>query len=387
MHQIFKLYVPKQIADNQELSLAAKYIYGILFAASVSGKPECSANQLVKFTGKSVQNTYSILRKLVKKNLVESAKNDFKENFKIKENFKGFGKTVYNTFITNEVSNKSISKIKRRKSVSERNTNSRNDQENLFGRIQKYRSPKNKRKKYVQPLKNDRLLDLVFLLPNIPKHRPGTMIYLRSIEYLQKLHVGKLFANQNLDQKWLAQFKIPDRTIKQAWPEFILLRVFENVAKAYTLGYAPEDKKTLPKSFPDILYNPRSRKSLFLKIAVQGTKKADDTIKRTEEGKLSPLEKQMYFILLSAVKEAMSKKELLFDELQTLIKSVKLITSYLVLKKNTKSSDMQLSELGFVKDYASWIRDEEFGKLKTGCKIAPGTVTWSRFIRARGYGI
>lgn len=396
------IVIPRDILNEPKPSSTGKLIFGLVFTSCLKNQSESTTEwgvkSLAQTLGQSRQNIIlqmKVLKKLKLLNwVVTRGKNNEKNgkqqtivNFTLGgDQSKVFSmksaKRYININTTNEVSSININNIIRQTSEgSLQSAFSPNQGESIGQRLRTKQKHQPKRSATKPSGRRDRLLDKIFQMQNVPCHRPGTVIYDTSAWTLRRLRAGRLFENANVDAAWMGQFSIPEKSLRQCWPDFQILRVFEDVAKAYTLGYEPKDKSTLPSNFPDILLNPRSNKSLFLKIAAKGISKLHRLTDGGKGDRLLPIEKNVLKILSAAVADCL-RREPNQQEAQALIDAAKkLIMEY---DNHIRFLDLWRTPLGFTEDYAEWIRGNHEGRLTDGRWFGPGTRDWKNYARKRG---
>lgn len=242
----------------------------------------------------------------------------------------------------------------------------------------------------------DQLLDRIMLFRNLPTHRLGTKVYKRTSHTLSLLQSGVFFVSKSnesvqdgltdnlrveLDEKWLVQFGITRHHLEWKYPDHQVVETFRKISDMYTPGYLPTDKSTLPGNIPDIIYNPRSRKSLFLKAVVNGSTPAHETPLKAVEEKLSLQEKNVLAILRKAVANVHTGKLTGDEERHLIMASEKIINEYDHVVRFMNSFTTLLD---FANDYAAWLEDRWSGRLEKVNWIGPGTRDWGYYYQKRG---
>lgn len=382
------LVIPKTIIKNKKIPPSAKLILGMILT-----KKNCSVQNLISEIGYSVSEIYYLLSilKHVGINVINGVIFPPKKLSYISEHSDALEKSVYNTIrLTYEVSKDcSIKKLNS-------NSQSRSDCIPTFpnsntpvpsstpsltlGQRVRQHIRDNRPAKPKIKLVPDPLLEKIMAMPNLPKHRQGTKVYTYTSDMLKSLQ-GDLFQTVPLDKSWAEHFGITLAILKTRWPAFQILATFQAVARAYTKGYHPEDKSVLPKSITDIVYNPRSRKSLFLKAYTHGNPPASRLSETAREKKLSPRESQALSIFKAAI-TSVKGEELTQDEN---------IWVSQITKNTIEEFDAHVQATGawdcltnFVEDYVGWIRDEHSGRLQTIRWLGPGTSDWRKYYKSRG---
>jgi len=241
-----------------------------------------------------------------------------------------------------------------------------------------------------KPIEQLPLLDRIMALPNLPQHKPHTKLYQAAAEQLELVAKGKFFLvggkpRLELDPKWCEQFSVGHAILVTAWPEFQVMHIFGEISKLYTPGWEPLDKSGLPRSIPDILYNPRSRKSLFAKMAVpkNAAVPAAERPTATRSKGMGPIE-AIVFRMLRQAAERCGLATMSPDELSHLERATdKMVKEYPEIRKKSDGTIDAPSTLA--SDYAQWVVDEHAGRLETPKQLGPGTRDWLRYLRSRGF--
>lgn len=108
-------------------------------------------------------------------------------------------------------------------------------------------------------------------LPNTRKHaQPSSKVYKEILRKFRMMRKGIYFTKVHLDKDWLAKNKITKKQLAKKWGERSIKQAMQELDKLLTEGYWPKDKSKLPKSLNSLLYNPRTQKSLFLYVYMNG---------------------------------------------------------------------------------------------------------------------
>ncbi|GAF82137.1 unnamed protein product, partial [marine sediment metagenome] len=94
-------------------------------------------------------------------------------------------------------------------------------------------------------------------------NKPYTITYIKLIKDLIKLQQGTFFKNKITDEEWIKQNNIPDEILDKKWTTQELTIAINHLSKYSLEGYWPSNKNNF-KSLPNLLYNPRSMKSILL---------------------------------------------------------------------------------------------------------------------------
>lgn len=395
-----KITFPIEIIQTDKISPMAKLVFGVLYSScDPIEKDVCNQwtpETLTKLFNTTAQNIYKIILALeeeklvlwVRKNTENEIKRSFKKHFKIKRSFKKMQKAEYSNNINYEVIN-GITNINNNKDNINNLSNDYTKYNHSFQKNLNTKKIKEQFKKSTTPKKEtttpiNPLLVKLFSLPNIPKHRHNTQLYNKTVTFFNLLRKGELFKKSVLDKNWLLQFDIPEKLINQQWQEAQIIKVFENISKAYTHGFEPADKKTLPKSFIDILYNPRSHKSLFLKTAASGRIRA--VVEKQIDNKknlMSPLEKEMLNSLSKTIIKCYKEKNKKL-EIELLIHIIPDFINF--YDCHIKQFNAPISAFSFFKkDYCQWVFEEYEGRLNSVAEIKKNSTCWFRYIKSRGF--
>jgi hypothetical protein len=239
-----------------------------------------------------------------------------------------------------------------------------------------------------------RLFDQIQQLPNLPKHRVGSASWVRATGWLKRLiKTTAFFQDKDLPKDWLQQFGIRQKELTRQWTEADVLECFREVSQTYSPAYLPEDKSGLPRTIPDVLYNPRSRKSLFLKMHVHGAKSLANATNARRIGQLNRLneaEAGAVKRLTRVVREAQSVPghrmvlSLSQDESIRLHRIVKVLRRHYPRVKEAFPTVFH-GFWDFVEDYGTWWLDQYGGCWPGLHLLGPGTKDWGRYLHNRGF--
>jgi hypothetical protein len=235
------------------------------------------------------------------------------------------------------------------------------------------------------------LLDKVMAIPGITHHTPGSKAYQRASQDLQSLQDGTRFAKGGivtvkLDPAWMTKFQIPSVFPHKAWADMEILESFVEISK-WLYSLQPDVKKAMPKDVPTLIYNPRSGKSLFLKMACTKAEEATGIKpKNPEKFKFTVTNKDEVFYydrLSDLVKKCRATSEIPPNESKHLLDiAVKLVA----LQKKTRGKVPEAIPVHLLDEYCDYVWDNQRadGKLSV-YQIGPGTKDWDTFWRTRGY--
>lgn len=99
------------------------------------------------------------------------------------------------------------------------------------------------------------------------KHKdPGAKIYKEAARRCGQLENGILSRACVIDPAWADRNKVPVEMMRRKWTPDEIREGIRRLALVYKEGYWPHDKKKLPRSLSDMIYNPRSKSSWFLRV-------------------------------------------------------------------------------------------------------------------------
>jgi len=129
--------------------------------------------------------------------------------------------------------------------------------------------------------KPDPFISFWNLLPNTPHHKsPETKIYKSTKRLLRELRVGRFGKSKTWNKEWLKRNKIPAQYLNgKKWTDKEIQEGLRRLALHFIEGYWPEDKKHIPHNLHDLLYNPRTQSSWFLRDMVNEPSPLQSTFK------------------------------------------------------------------------------------------------------------
>ena len=95
---------------------------------------------------------------------------------------------------------------------------------------------------------------------SVPLDSPEGLLCL---SLLSQLLSGVFFRSHKWDVSFAGRFKLPI-TSSYVWSEDSIKKGFDQLGNLYLEGFWPPDKSTLPKKLSTLLYNKRTKKSLFV---------------------------------------------------------------------------------------------------------------------------
>lgn len=124
-------------------------------------------------------------------------------------------------------------------------------------------------KKVIHPPagKVNSLLEFWNILPNTPHHKnPTTKVYRSAVRLLRQMKRGKFGETRAWNNEWVKKNKIPSKYLNgKKWTDKELEEGLRRLALHFVAGYWPENKKGLPHTLRDLIYNPRTQTSWLLK--------------------------------------------------------------------------------------------------------------------------
>lgn len=395
--------IPEEIL-KLKISPTAKYIFGLLlFSELAKNNILWDVKTLSDTLDKSIQKVYLAINSLLEKGAIYSKKTVTKRlkiNDKVKRHYNSTTYYLINPNILNNLfsilrssmgvfSNKNELKSSKEEIGTYDIKNNTQEKELKLSNKELGISDLGYRiKKQITQRNNppNKLLEEIFSIPNLPKHKQFTKIYKESAHMLWQLKNGRLYRFSLIDQKWLETFNISKRVLTQKLQDAQIVNIFKDIAKSYTLGYEPSDKSILPKRLPDILYNPRSQKSLFLKVAANGVNTTSSKAMVKQESKLTEQEQEVLTELKQAIETCLKgKREITKQEHTALIKTAKTV----IKEFNDTVKHMGIAPweylFGFVKDYTRWIIDEFEGRLDNALWFGKEGRYWDQYVRERGF--
>uniref|UniRef100_A0A6M3KC84 Uncharacterized protein n=1 Tax=viral metagenome TaxID=1070528 RepID=A0A6M3KC84_9ZZZZ len=93
------------------------------------------------------------------------------------------------------------------------------------------------------------------------KHlKPETGVYQKALQYFIQLEGGTFWEGKKCDERWAELLKISP---KKRWQQYEIVKVLDYMSKFFIEGYWPPKKGSLSKNLPDLMYNPRTSRSMF----------------------------------------------------------------------------------------------------------------------------
>jgi len=115
-------------------------------------------------------------------------------------------------------------------------------------------------------------------------HTPRAIKMLHQLDkYIKALKNGKFASIVDLDKDMLKRNNIPNDITKKQWTEEEIIDIIKKHGLAFKKGYAPDNKKFLPKDICSFFYNPRTSCSFFLKWAANTPTKLTIDVKISDE--------------------------------------------------------------------------------------------------------
>lgn len=100
-----------------------------------------------------------------------------------------------------------------------------------------------------------------------PKHKdPGANVYKEAARRCGQLENGILSRACVIDPAWAERNKVPVEMMRRKWTPDEIREGIRRLALVYKEGYWPYNKKGLRRSLSEMIYNPKSKSSWFLRV-------------------------------------------------------------------------------------------------------------------------
>jgi len=244
-----------------------------------------------------------------------------------------------------------------------------------------------------EPEKSSRKSSLVEYWNHLPgyhrkHHNPSSQLY-RSISLrLHKMRQDPgFFSSHGLDPGWVSSRRIPDKALRNIqWSEELIQQGMRSLVEAMDLESSLPDRikeQLRGMDLGTLIYNPRSRKSMFLGFLYRPAKKdssQDFKMPGHLRGVQLPEGDRARAALLS-LERAVRKHRESFDEPWAREKAGLVFRRILEWRSGCGGSDVGLpGGVELLEMYSDWI-DEKRKTINSLDQCGPGTVSWKWFVR------
>jgi hypothetical protein len=130
---------------------------------------------------------------------------------------------------------------------------------------------------------------------NTSKHaNPATKVYQEADRRCGQLEHGILGRACEIDARWMEKNKVDAGMLRRKWTPDEIREGIRRLALIHKEGYWPPDKTRVPRSLSDMIYNPRSKSSWFLKVMAEEPKPIADTVKPLDDSVLATYRKKLF---------------------------------------------------------------------------------------------
>jgi hypothetical protein len=225
-------------------------------------------------------------------------------------------------------------------------------------------------------------------LPGITHHNPESKSHQHAAQDLSSLQRGTRFAKdgvvlEKLDPTWMAKFQIPSVFPHKKWSDEEVLDIFLEISK-WLFTLSTDVRKVVSKDVPSLIYNPRSGKSQFLKMACTKAEEAMG-IKPKQNDLINTDTPEGYYHdkLVSTVKKYRSTSTVPLNESKHLLE---VATKLLALQKKTRLKVPEAIPVRLLDEYCDYLlKNQRVDGVVSVYQIGPGTRDWDAFWRTRGY--
>ncbi len=218
-------------------------------------------------------------------------------------------------------------------------------------------------------------------LSSTPKHKKikkdGSLskTYKNAHSFCLSLKKGNLSKKTgSLDEKFMRRNGLLSDMLSKKWTDEEIFEGLTRLNKLYSAEYAPYNKKTLPKNLPDMIYNPRTKTSMFLAVM------KNDPIPISDQ--CQPILLDVYGMYLDLMKEFNMRPEeelTLKKQVNILIGKQRYIESQIAPYQNSGFiSDFGAKNNYFYQTHIKWLVDC-FGQ--KGLTPSMITSTWRAYVR------
>lgn len=253
-----------------------------------------------------------------------------------------------------------------------------------YSKVRETLSEELPKKEEIKPCPKHDLVEYWNSLPGVRKHEnPNSSVYRKSALYFDQLLQGDIGSKWNLNMEWIKDQKINRLILKRKWKKETIEKALKNLSKMYCEGYWPKDKKKAPRDLSNLLYNFRTRKSLFLLVLWLGRpleikERSIDPVKN-----MSISEKNVYNELKEAIVTVrgipLTNYEL--KQMSDVAKQVVLEHKKLPIDMNPKLSRWIGTPALLAHEYSEFLKlcYNNFHEM-TPNMLLPGAKSWNRFL-------
>jgi hypothetical protein len=206
--------------------------------------------------------------------------------------------------------------------------------------------------------------------------KENSKIYLKISKYVDEMIKGNFDIDKAFDKDWMDRHKITSKYLGRRFSRRQILSGIENVSLMFKEGYFPQEKNSLPKSLPRLMYNSRTGTSLFI----------SSIIKKPE-----PMLRKRNVVDKNPVYTGMFKEYLRIENIDArdLIKLIKGIESILEFRSGIPKRSLNLSDqverkfgnnLSTCKTYITWLKNQDWLEPHVS-SINSTSKVFSRFIK------
>ena len=233
-------------------------------------------------------------------------------------------------------------------------------------------------------------------LPNLQTHgNTTTKTYKGAVSLLRQLKTGTFFRRNAINKDFLKQHKIPEEYTTKKWTDEEIKVGMVALSKLATPGYGEwgNDKTTIPKGLPAMLFNPHTGSSLFMMVV----KKPPKLIANGDPDEIVDYESLRLVGKPQIVfRKILTQFQTLTDTKNTskkLIQSVEeLIYFHSEILKRSSNIDYHIGPVGrpqkFCSAYVEWLKEENSDGFRITPKmIGPESARWDDFLKSLFSGI
>ena len=154
----------------------------------------------------------------------------------------------------------------------------------------------------------------------------NTQTVKKIIKHLRFLKKGT-FSKYTFDEKWIETNRISKALLNKSWSDTSIKNAITRLAQLFDPAYWPQNKNNLPQDLATLIYNPHTRKSLFLQFNKEPPKLLDSILSDVKDKNLTVDEQDALGLLISVTSEHINGKAISSGERRSLIKTVKRLGS------------------------------------------------------------
>ena len=354
---VVPLFIPIELCDNKNLTLTEKLLFTKIHY--LDGPDGCYAKNdyFAKFLEVSAQTISVGISKLKKMGLIKEVA------------FTGRNR-ILKSMVAIRISDGSLKNILRLSNI-DNNISSKEDYAHSVGT--------GDIKQSIRTIKPPRISEYVEYwnsLKGTRKHKDTeSKVYKECRKKIRQLMKGEL-SNVQFDKEWVKKNNI--RNIKKPWTEALIYKGMDRLALLFKEGYWPEDKSWLPRSLPDLIYNPMTQKSWFLWVMCNGNPELHET-REHKNGAAGIMAGKLKWALLRCRGEGSKLKPGEFPALKD--KADQMFKFYRLNEKEDFRYHFP-NVFEFAKDYALRFIDKyENNSNLVISWIGPGGLFWDTYIR------